>query len=77
MSRDQKFFDMYSLVIGVLAVGALAGAVYAYADLEAESARLARHLSGRGVRPGDRVSVQTEKSPEALLLYLACLRGDV
>ncbi len=24
MSRDQKFFDMYSLVIGVLAVGALA-----------------------------------------------------
>jgi malonyl-CoA/methylmalonyl-CoA synthetase len=28
-----------------------------------------------GVAPGDRVAVQVEKSPEAFLLYLACLRA--
>ncbi len=26
-------------------------------------------------RPGDRVAVQVEKSPEAIFLYLACLRA--
>ncbi len=31
-------------------------------------------LDALGVRPGDRVAVQVEKSPEALMLYLACLR---
>ncbi|MGX7876011.1 AMP-binding protein [Mesorhizobium sp. ORM6] len=28
-----------------------------------------------GVKPGDRVAVQVEKSPEAMLLYLACVRA--
>mgnify|MGYP003346775674 CR=1 FL=1 len=28
-----------------------------------------------GLRPGDRVAVQVEKSPEALLLYLGCVRA--
>ncbi|MEV9241998.1 AMP-binding protein, partial [Klebsiella pneumoniae] len=28
-----------------------------------------------GVRPGDRVAVQVEKSPDAILLYLACVRA--
>ena len=28
----------------------------------------------RGVGPGDRVAVQVDKSPEAVLLYIACLR---
>ena len=51
------------------------GQTYRYADVDAESARLARYLSEAGVRPGDRVSVQVEKSPRALFLYLACLRG--
>jgi len=51
------------------------GATYRFADLEAESARLARFLHEAGVRPGDRVSVQVDKSPQALFLYLACLRG--
>jgi len=31
-------------------------------------------LMRHGVKPGDRVAVQVEKSPEALFLYLACLR---
>ncbi|MBT6421716.1 MAG: AMP-binding protein, partial [Porticoccaceae bacterium] len=43
-----------------------------YADLERESARLARYLTDLGIKLGDRVSVQVAKSPEALYLYLAC-----
>jgi malonyl-CoA/methylmalonyl-CoA synthetase len=51
------------------------GRVYSYADLEAISGRYARLLSAIGVRKGDRVAVQVEKSPEAIFLYLACLRA--
>jgi malonyl-CoA/methylmalonyl-CoA synthetase len=53
------------------------GRVVDYAGVERESARLANALGGLGVRPGDRVAVQLEKSPEAVLLYLACLRAGV
>jgi len=48
-----------------------------YAEAEATSARYAAFLAGLGLEPGDRVAVQTEKSPEALLLYLACLRAGL
>jgi malonyl-CoA/methylmalonyl-CoA synthetase len=40
----------------------------------AAAARMAHVLAAHGVVPGDRVAVQVEKSPEALFLYLACLR---
>lgn len=46
-----------------------------YGDMLAQSARLAHALVQFGVRPGDRVAVQVEKSPEAIFLYLACLRA--
>ena len=52
-----------------------AGDDYRYADMESESARLARFLAAAGAVPGDRISVQTPKTPQALCLYLACLRG--
>jgi malonyl-CoA/methylmalonyl-CoA synthetase len=45
-----------------------------YDDACSWSARLAHVLTRHGVKPGDRVAVQVEKSPEALFLYLACLR---
>ncbi len=48
---------------------------YSYADIERESARLARFLTDLGIEPGDRISVQVPKSPQAMCLYLACLRG--
>ena len=51
------------------------GRVITYADLEAVTARLAHLLTNRGVKPGDRVVLQAEKSPEAVFLYLACLRA--
>ncbi len=46
-----------------------------YGDVLAGSARFAHALTGLGVAPGDRVAVQVEKSPEAVLLYLGCVRA--
>ena len=46
-----------------------------YQELDAEVARCASALRGFGLRRGDRVVVQVEKSPQALVLYLACLRA--
>lgn len=46
-----------------------------YGDLLALSARFAGAITSLGVKPGDRVAVQVEKSIEALMVYLACLRA--
>ena len=51
------------------------GISYSYLDIDQESARLANFLAELGIRVGDRISVQVQKSPQALALYLACLRG--
>ncbi|MCU7984433.1 AMP-binding protein, partial [Shinella yambaruensis] len=51
------------------------GRRWTYGDMLTLSGRLAGALDTLGVRPGDRVAVQVEKSPEALMLYLACLRA--
>ncbi len=51
------------------------GRKISYADLHAGSARIANFLRARDVAPGDRVAVQVEKSADAVMLYLACLRA--
>ncbi|MBK0399153.1 malonyl-CoA synthase [Limibaculum sp. M0105] len=51
------------------------GRHYTYADLNAVSARFAAGLIELGVRPGDRVAAQVEKSIEALMLYLGTVRA--
>ena len=51
------------------------GAIFSYADAWHESARIANYLTQTGVKPGDRITVQTSKSPQAVWLYLACLRA--
>jgi malonyl-CoA/methylmalonyl-CoA synthetase len=48
-----------------------------YAGAAAGSARYAALFAGLGLVPGDRIAVQVEKSPEALLLYLGCLRAGL
>jgi malonyl-CoA/methylmalonyl-CoA synthetase len=48
---------------------------FSYFELQSETARWARTLVDLGVRPGDRVAVQVEKSAANLILYLATLRA--
>jgi len=51
------------------------GDALSFADCFAIAARFAHVLVRHGVQRGDRVAVQVEKSPNALCLYLACLRA--
>lgn len=57
------------------AIATSAGDTISYTDLIAMSGRLANVLVARGVKPGDRVAVQVEKSVPALVLYLATVRA--
>ncbi|AYG58933.1 malonate--CoA ligase [Rhizobium jaguaris] len=50
------------------------GRTWTYREVLSFSARLAGAIASLGVQPGDRVAVQVEKSAEALVLYLACVR---
>ena len=47
---------------------------WTYGDMLEWSGRIAGAIDTLGVRPGDRVAVQVEKSAHALMLYLACIR---
>jgi malonyl-CoA/methylmalonyl-CoA synthetase len=49
--------------------------VYTYQDVLDVSARFANAITALGVKPGDRVAVQVEKSIEMLMLYLGCVRA--
>jgi malonyl-CoA/methylmalonyl-CoA synthetase len=51
------------------------GRTVTYAEAFGLAGRFANVLSARGVQPGDRVAVQTDKSWPALVLYLGCLRA--
>jgi malonyl-CoA/methylmalonyl-CoA synthetase len=46
-----------------------------YAELEAGAALAAGHLMIKGVRPGDRVGLQAEKSVEVVMIYLGVLKA--
>ena len=46
-----------------------------YGGLIERSGRAANALRSLGVEPGDRVAAQVEKSPDAIVLALACLRA--
>jgi malonyl-CoA/methylmalonyl-CoA synthetase len=50
------------------------GTVHSYGEMLELSARMGRALLAAGARPGERVMVQVEKTPEAVALYLAALR---
>jgi malonyl-CoA/methylmalonyl-CoA synthetase len=50
---------------------------YTWRDLERGTAMLANLLDSLALPPGSRVAVQTEKSVEALMLYLAVLRAGL
>src|SRR3982750_3565721 len=58
-----------------LAIEMLDGPRISYGDLIARAGQMANVLVSRGVKPGDRVAAQTEKSVPALVLYLATVRA--
>src|SRR5215204_2325291 len=58
-----------------LAIEQLDGTRISYRDLIAQAGRMANLLVSRGVKPGDRVAAQTEKSVPGLVLYLAAVRA--
>ncbi|KQO83339.1 malonyl-CoA synthase [Rhizobium sp. Leaf262] len=51
------------------------GRSWTYGEAIDLSGRIANALVKLGIQPGDRVAVQVEKSAEALVLYLACVRS--
>ena len=53
----------------------LDGSELSYADLAAQTGQYANALVALGVKPGDRVAVQAEKSVASLLVYLAAVRA--
>ncbi|HSY87280.1 MAG TPA: malonyl-CoA synthase [Verrucomicrobiae bacterium] len=53
------------------------GNILTYGSLLEDTARYAHALTAQGLKPGDRLAVQVEKSPEAIILYLAAARAGV
>jgi malonyl-CoA/methylmalonyl-CoA synthetase len=53
------------------------GRVITYSDLERTTARYAQRLALLGLIKGDRLVSVLDKTPEAVFLYLACLRSGV
>src|SRR3954451_3007189 len=58
-----------------LAIETVEGQRITYGDLIARAGQAANVLAARGVKPGDRVAAQTEKSVAGLVLYLATVRA--
>ena len=50
------------------------GSIITYRELENQSAQYAKGFLDLGLKIGDRVSVQVNKTPEILFIYLACMR---
>ena len=78
---DANFYA--SLQTGMLAAGdkpflvSPDGHALGYAECDRISGSLANLFTAAGLFPGDRLLARTEKSPLALLVYLACLRSGV
>jgi malonyl-CoA/methylmalonyl-CoA synthetase len=58
-----------------LAIETLDGERISFGDLIARAGQVANVLASRGVKPGDRVAAQTQKSVMGLVLYLAAVRA--
>jgi malonyl-CoA/methylmalonyl-CoA synthetase len=58
-----------------LAIETSDGQRISYGELISRAGRIANALVDRGVKPGDRVAAQTEKSVTGLVLYLATVRA--
>ena len=79
MSGNDNFFEAFGRHLRTAPSAACleleSGDLLDRAWLDRLSAKYAHVLVELGCAPGDRVAVQVEKSPQALALYLACLRA--
>ena len=53
------------------------GDLWTYDDIDAVSSKIADELLSLGAKPGDRIAVQVEKSPENVALYLGAVRAGL
>lgn len=77
MNSENPYFTLragFPADLFALALETAQGQRYTYAEVDRTSARFANLITSLGIKPGERVAAQVEKSPEALFLYLACLR---
>ncbi len=70
-SRFSRSFEQFADRVLVEAQGR----AWTYAEIEQEAGRLAAGLAALGVTAGERVLVQTDKSVETLILYIAVIRA--
>jgi malonyl-CoA/methylmalonyl-CoA synthetase len=71
-SKFRKLWDPASIFME-----AADGRLWRYGDLERITADLSRRLRGLGLRKGDRIVAQIERSPWSLFLYFASLRAGL
>ncbi len=76
--------NLYALIAAGLPVDPAAvfldvegGAPVLYREIDGRTARIASALAAHGAAAGDRVVAQVDKSPDAVMLYLACLRAGL
>jgi malonyl-CoA/methylmalonyl-CoA synthetase len=70
-----KFEETFRRLPDKAALRTPEGRGWTFAELEAEACRYANALEALGLEPGDRVTVQIDKSPANLFLYLAVLKA--
>jgi malonyl-CoA/methylmalonyl-CoA synthetase len=73
--RERFPADLDSVAVQVADQTAATSPAYTWRELDEASARIANLLDSLGLPPGARVAAQTEKSVDALILYLAVLRA--
>ena len=53
------------------------GKIFTYKDFITSSSKMANALIKLGLKPGDRLAIQVEKSPEMLTIYAACAQAGI
>lgn len=77
MSNLYQRFQQHASTDKPLLISDQGKTLASYQDLDEKSGQYAHTLKHLGLKPGDRVAAQIEKSPEALYLYCACLRSGL
>src|SRR3990167_1528932 len=73
----QQFTEIFSRDLSKIGIYIPNGTSYSYRDIQNISAKIANALNLLGLKAGDRVAVQVEKTPYNLFLYFACLQSGI